>query len=289
MSRLCESDEEPGVQSEPETPPPARTRGARGAKGGDDRSDPAWSAPAAAAPRRGAAAPKGAGPPQSKRTRRSGDTAWPKFEARLLLSGNELLTAAATARSHARLEVAEINATAPRSTEGILASMVRRPAEVDGGLPFLELTLVQVTQAAGGKSATQARRNISRLPLSLAQDRALDSLVEATEASPLLAVITPTRQRGKSFAYSLAWSVLLEAAKAVLLCNEPPKGTGGVQDFVKAVRGLTSSRECVACLTPRGGRAAQLAGLNPGGEHVEEEGEVDTHTLVGLYWINKGR
>ena len=75
-------------------------------------------------------------------------------------------------------------------------------------------------QAAGGQTATQARRSVSRLPLSLAVERALDALVEATEASPMLAVITPTRQRGESFAYSRAWSVLLQAAIAVLLCNK---------------------------------------------------------------------
>ena len=92
-----------------------------------------------------------------------------------------------------------------RATKAILASMVRRPAEVDGCLPFLELTLVEVIQVAGNQTATQARPSVSRLQLSLAVDRALDALVEATEASPLLAVITPTRQWGESFAYSRAW------------------------------------------------------------------------------------
>ena len=97
-----------------------------------------------------------------------------------MLGGSELLTAAATARSHARLAIADINAAAPCSTEAILASMVLRPAEVDGGLPFLELTLVEVIQAAGGQTATHARCSVSRLLLSLAVDRALDALVEAT-------------------------------------------------------------------------------------------------------------
>ena len=243
VKRLYESDDDEEVPSEPESPPPEGRRATRGARGGNDRSDPMFSAPAAAAPRGGAAAPKRVGPSAAKRANRSGQKAWPKFEAHLLLCGNKLLTAAATARSHARLEIADINAAAPRSTEAILACMVRRPAEVDGGLPFLELTLVEVIQAAAGQTAAQASHSVSRLQLSLAVDRALDALVEATEASPLLAVITPTRQRGESFAFSRAWSVLLQAAKAVLLCNKQPKGTGSVTAFLRSellsrVRGL---------------------------------------------------
>ena len=53
---------------------------------------------------------------------------------------------------------------------------------VDSDLPFLELTLVEVIQAVGGQTATQASSSVSRLQLSLAVDRALDAPVEATEA-----------------------------------------------------------------------------------------------------------
>ena len=180
-------------------------------------------------------------------------------------------------------------------TEELMTKLVERRAELpavfvglhacmtDISPPQAELKLFldqhhevlkdEVIQAGGGQTATQARRSVSRLPLSLAVDRALDALVEATEASPLLAVITQTGE----FAYSRAWSVLLQAAKSVLLCNKPPKGTGGVTAFLKAARGLNSSRECVACLKPLGGRAAQLACLSAGGEHAEEDGEEDTH------------
>ena len=52
--------------------------------------------------------------------------------------------------------------------------------KVDGSLPFLELTLVEMIQAAGGQAATQVCRSVSRLQLSQAVDRALDALVEAT-------------------------------------------------------------------------------------------------------------
>ena len=108
-------------------------------------------------------------------------------------------------------------------------------------------------------------------------DQVLDAIVEATEASPLLAVITLTRQRGESFAYLRAWSVLLQAAKAVLLCNKLPKGTGCVMAFLRAAQVLNSFRKCVAYLKTRGGRTAQLACLSAGGKHAKEDGEEDTH------------